>query len=288
MLILHLTACDPIGSLANQSLGPDPTSHFQVHLFEKNGEQWTRDVPAIAHAFSSLHAVVWADELVVCGLGSARPPSFVEERFPRLAVAALVTRDLKTWTARSFSVDAPGVSLIDPAIVAGPEGEELWFVQADGAGDPGQQGRAVQIVRTKWDGNRFGNATIWAVGSGLVDPAPIWFGGAWHVFATRDHAAVVSVEEGGRTQEVLGSATVPFAREQNGELVLFGQRMGAEGMLPVVTRTGDGVIWSTVERALPLSATSGTGPPPPLRTCTSAVTATFLDKDVLLCVEEVP
>ena len=286
MQLLLLVACNPMDGLVRESLGPDASSPYEVHLFREDAGAWRRSEPAIAHAFSSLHADIWNGELVVCGLGSARPPTFWEERFPRLAVGGLVTTDLNAWATRTWDVVADGVSLIDPALVAGPDGEYLWFVQTDGPGDPGERGRDVRLVRTRWNGSAFAEAHTWATGKGLVDPAPVWFGGHWHLFATQDHASVVLVEEGGALRVVLPNATVPFARVVGEHVSLVAQRRMESGVWPVETTTSDLATWTEAAPALPAAVTSGRGPPPPLRTCASPVTASFAGVEALICVDE--
>ncbi len=291
--LLLVGACDrdPIGDLTRASLGPDPTSAYAVWVLRAGPSPpgstgldlpdlsvWHRDTTAIAHAFSSLHAFVWDDLLVVPGLSSARPPTWLEERLPTLAIGALVTRDLVRWEARSWRVDAPGVSLIDPALVRGPAGVELWFVQVDGPGDPGAVGRAVRIVRTRWDGQRFGAAETWAEGRGLVDPSPVWFDGAWRVFATRDHAAVVVLDGPDRApREVLSGASVPFAFEEGGEVTVLAQRPEGPGMAAVAVRSADTRTWSAPVRIMNDSG---------LQTCASPVTARYRGEHVMLCVDE--
>ncbi len=294
MLLLALLACDPIGAVTRESLTLDaaPTSaapapaaptapappDLHVYLFRRDGAGWRRDPLPFARAFSSLHAVAWEGELVVAGLPSARPPTWWEEWLPRLAVGALVTRDGTTWKARSYPVDAPGRSLVDPAIVEGPEGMELWFVQAEGLGDPAVGGRAVDLVRTRWDGARFGSAEVWATGRGLVDPAPVWFAEGWRVFATRDHGEVVVIDEkGGEARRILGGASVPFARVEGGAVVLLAQRMMGGRMMPVETRSTDLRTWSPPTSVLD---------DPDLRTCASPVVGSVAGADVLVCVDE--
>ena len=280
MLLLALIGCDSVLTATEASLGAaDPTAPLQVYALRGGPGAWRRDPAPFAHAFSSLHAVSWGDDLVLAGLSSARPPSWLDERFPRLAVGALVTRDGATWAARSYAVDAPGTSLIDPALVAGPEGMELWFVQAEGLGDPAQGGRTVDIVRTRWNGARFDRAETWATARGLVDPAPVWFGGGWHVFATRDHAAVVVLDaKGGSAREVLGGASVPFARTEGDEVVLLAQRpTGGGRMVPIELRSRDMRQWSAPRTVVD---------DPSLQTCASPVTGRLAGAELLFCVDE--
>lgn len=272
-----LAACAP-GEL-DRVLTPDPSAPLQVRAFVAPAADgpWT-EAGTVARSFSSLHAAVVDGELLVAGLQSEARPGWWEERFPRLFVDVLRTRDLATWTATRWPVDAPGRSLIDPALVEGPEGLELWFVQVEGAGDPAEGRKASEVVRTRFDGDGFGRAETWAVGAGLVDPAPAWWRGAWHVFATRDRRDVVEVLPDGAVRVVLGGATVPFARADGDRLVLLAQRDEHDGVRPVEIETRDGATWSA-PRPHALAAAD-------LRTCASPVTAALGGRAVLLCVDE--
>lgn len=239
-MILALLACDPIGEATRAALSPEAPSHPRVWVHRRTADGWTRDPAPFARGFSSLHAAWWNGEWVVAGLPHAGEPSWWNEAFPRLAVGALVSRDLTAWEARSFSVEAEGASLIDPAIVEGPEGAELWFVQVEGGGDPGEGSRPVKVVRTRWNGEGFDRAEVVGTGRGLVDPAPVWFDGAWRVFLTRDHSAVVTLE--GAT--ILPGCSVPFARVEGGEIVLWAQRPVGGKRVAVESRSRDLRSWT--------------------------------------------
>lgn len=276
-IAVGLAACAP--AELDAVLTPDPSAPLQVRAFAAPTADgpWT-EVGTVARAFSSLHAVVVDGELFVAGLQSAAPPGWWAERFPRLFVDVLRTRDLATWTATRWPVDAPGRSLIDPALVAGPEGLELWFVQVEGLGDPAEGRKPSAVVRTRFDGDGFGGAETWAVGAGLVDPAPVWWRGAWRVFATHDRREVVEVGADGAVRVVLPGATVPFARADGDRLVVLAQRDERDGVRPVEISTTDGATWSA-PRPHALAAAD-------LRTCASPVTAALGGRAVLLCVDE--
>lgn len=275
MLLTLLVACR--GASPDEVLAHDPTAPLQVRVYTGVAGAWVeRPNSPVARAFTSLHAVVHDGELVVPGLRRAAP-TWWEERFPRLFVEALVTRDLARWELRRWEVDAPGASLLDPAIVEGPEGLELWYVSAPGRGDPAEGRKPNTLLRAPLRGDRFGDAETWATGAGLVDVAPAWFGGRWRVFATRDHRDVVEVAADGVTT-LLGGATVPFARVVGERLVVTAQRMAAGGMRPVEVVTTDGTTWSA-PRDVHVAAND-------LRTCASPVTATLRTEEVLLCVDE--
>lgn len=274
LVALLLAGCDPIGAQMAEALAPAADHPLQTWAWRQGPDgAWTRDPAPLAHGLSSLHAAVHDGLLRVTGLVALRPPGFWEERFPRLRAGTLTSGDGRAWTAGSWPVDAPGVSLIDPAVVVGPEGLELWFVQVDGLGDPAQGRRPTRIVRTRWTGRGFGGASVWAEGRGLVDPSPVWADGRWTVYATQDHAAVVEVGPDGATRPVLPGATVPFATADT----LYAQAMVDGRMRAVVSRRGPDGAWS---------------PPAVLfrddrqRTCASPVVATVADAPLLLCVDE--
>lgn len=264
-MILLLAACDPIGAATRATLAPGAPDHHRVWVHRRADGAWKRDPAPIARAFSSLHAARWDGEWVVTGLPGAGAPSWWEEALPRLAAGALVSGDLSAWEGRSFPVQAEGASLIDPAIVAGPEGMELWFVRVEGAGDPGEGSRPVEVVRTRWNGKAFDRAEVIGTGRGLVDPAPVWFEGAWRVFLTRDHTAVVTLDG----TVVLPGCSVPFAREEAGEIVLWAQRPMGGSMVAVESRSRDLRSWSAPVQLTAESCASPSG-----------------GADVMFCVEE--
>ncbi|MFZ5477518.1 MAG: hypothetical protein ACOZNI_12150 [Myxococcota bacterium] len=252
--MLALLGCHPD---PESILGPDPEARYEVRAYALAGDVWSPGA-VVAHGFSSLHAVEWDGALVVPGL-RAEPPTAWEERFPSLFVDALVTTDGETWTVRRHEVDAPGRSLLDPAIVTGPDGVALWFVRADGVGDPAT--RRTEIVRARWDGERFGDAEVWHAGEGLVDPSPVWRDGTWEVLATKGARDVVALPEG---RAVLGGATVPFAM---GDTVL-----AQRGHRPVLVVGG-------AEETVPIAIPEG-------ETCASPVAGTVAGRSLLLCVNE--
>jgi hypothetical protein len=272
--LIALLACHPDPA---SILGADPASRFEVRGYRMDGSLpvFASPLGVVAHDFSSLHAVEWGDELVVVGL-RADPPTWWEERFPSLFVDAIVTRDGRTWTARRFDVDAPGRSLLDPAIVAGPDGMELWFARAEGLGDPAR--RRTEIVRTRWDGARFGDAEVWYAGEGVVDPAPVWWRGAWHLFATKHARDVVRVHDG-REAVVLPGTTVPFVADASpGSLMLVTQAMVDGRMGPR--------FWTWDGAAAAPAAVMDTPLAPETRTCASPVTGETGPFATLLCVDE--
>lgn len=96
------------------------------------------------------------------------------------------------------------------------------------------------------------------------------------MFATRDHSAVVTIDaKGGAPWEVLGGASVPFARVDAGHVVLVAQRVVDGRMMPVETRSTD--LWSEVATVLSDDQ---------LRTCSSPVRGRLAETEVLLCVDE--
>lgn len=273
MLLLPLLACRG-GDSSAAVLRPAADASLQVRLFA--GEPLV-DRGVVAGSFASLHAVEHEGALWVPGLDRAAVPTWWEEHFPSLFVQALVTTDLARWELRRWSVDAPGSSLLDPAMVEGPEGLELWFAAVPGLGDPAKGRKPTTIWRTRYDGRGFGRAEAWAEGRGLVDPSPVWWGGAWRVFATRDHQDVVEVTGDG-VRTVLAGATVPFARDIGGRLVITAQAVVDGAMRPVEIESADGAGWSA-RRPVALPAN-------PMRTCASPVRATVAGQGVLLCVDE--
>lgn len=268
-----LLGCHPASGTMTAALTPAPDARLQVYAFQ-NGAS-----PAnIAHSFSSLDALVIGDELVVAGLQNAQRPGWWEERFPRLFVDALVTTDLVTWSSRRWYVDAPGASLLDPAFADGPEGLELWFVQAEGFADPARRGRQTSLVRTRAAGDGFGRAEVWHRGESLVDVSPVWFGDRWHVFATHNQSEVVEITATGTTRRIEG-ATVPHARVVDGGISVTAQTMVDGRRMPVVVRSTDGATWSAPAPV----ALDGTKR---MKTCASPVTARLHAAEVLLCVDE--
>ncbi len=256
---------------------------FLVHGYQSpDGHSWTRTGPAIAGGFSSLGAVVSDDEVLITGL-PATPPTWWEERFPSLFVATLVSPDGLSWATRRLSVEAPGTALIDPQLVMGPDGLELWFVQAEGTGDPGQGQRETRLVRTRQlrpHAAEYGKAELWYTGRGLVDVAPVWLNGELRVYATRGHSEIVEIAEvnGQKTERVIvGGVTVPFPLAHAGGVWLWGQAPVDGGMRPVRLNSADGRTWSAPEALVR---------DPTVTSCASPVVVPWRAAWRLWCVEE--
>lgn len=227
-------------------------------------------------ALTSLDAYAEGDTVFVPGLSHKLVPSVFAEWFPQLFVVVVESGDLRSWTAHAWPVDAPGHSLIDPALVMGPTGRELWFVQVDGVGDPAEGSRSTRVVRTFWTGSGFGRAEVMLEGRGLVDPSPVYQGTRWEVFMTRDHREVVVASEGGGLGSVITGLTVPHVRREGDTVVLTAQRVEAGRPLPVESRRVDGQGW-TVPR--PIELADGAS-------CSSPSSVRIGSGRVLLCADE--
>ncbi len=231
--------------------------------------------PLPIRGLTSLDVYVEHETLFVAGLSHELVPSAFAEWFPQLFVVVLESTDMQVWTAHAWPVDAPGYSLIDPALVMGPTGRELWFVQVDGAGDPAEGSRPSQVVRTHWTGAGFGGAEVMLEGRGLVDPSPVYQGERWEVLLTRDHREVVVGSAGGVVSVAQG-VTVPHARREGAQVLVTAQRVEQGKARPVLLRRDDGGSWLA---PVPMAFPEGTP-------CSSPSRVRFGDAWVLLCAQE--
>jgi hypothetical protein len=202
----------------------------EVRLYRDDGAGFAPAGRAPLAGLTSLDAHAEGDTVYVAGLSHRLAPGLLAERFPQLFVVVTETSDplMQAWSAHAWRVDAPGRSLIDPALVTGPDGRELWFVQVDGGGDPAEGGKLSSVVRTRWDGDRFGSAEVMYEGRGVVDPSPVYVEGAWRLFLTRDHREIVEVRAGAKEARVVaGGLTVPHASVRSGRVFLTAQDTSA-------------------------------------------------------------
>ncbi len=246
----------------------------EVRAYTEGKDRWLGATLPI-RSLTSLDAYAEGDTVFLSGLSHQLVPSALAEWFPQLFVVVLESTDLRTWSAHAWPVDAPGHSLIDPALVLGPTGRELWFVQVDGTGDPAQGSRPSQVVRTHWTGSGFGRAEVMVEGKGLVDPSPVYQGEAWEVFLTRDHHEVVATSGAGLVSVVAG-LTVPHVRREGDTVLLTAQRVEAGRAQAVELRRTDGGGWSA---PIPIELADG-------GVCSSPSSARTGATRVLFCAEE--
>jgi hypothetical protein len=281
--LVGTTGCSSIDAAGPVALARDTTHPLEVHVWWETADgAFVRDPAPIARGLSSLHVVTQDGELWTPVLQSIREPTWIEEAFPSLKVAYLASSDGRGWEYRTVPVDAPGHALIDPAFVRGPEGLELWFVQHDAVGDPAHASGDVRVVRTRWDGHGFGDASVWWTGPAVLDPAPVFHDGRWRVFATQG-SNVVEVIEGGRVLPVLRDATVPWAFTDARGLGLLAQRLYEGKMLPIEARPAPDA-WVDVRVPLRFDAATQS-----TRTCASPGWTTAAAGGagrLLLCVDE--
>lgn len=280
MWIALFAACDTAPSDAEVAAATlTDSAHGEVRLYADRGAGYATAGGAPIRALTSLDAYAEGDTVFMAGLSHGLTPSFWAEKFPTLFVTVLESPDLRRWSAHAWRVDAPGSSLIDPALVQGPAGRELWFVQVDSHGDPAEGNLPSTVVRTRWDGTRFTDAEAVFTGPGLVDPSPVFAGERWEVFLTHDHHEVVSIVEGDTaTKLVRAGITVPHARREGGRVTLTAQWGGNGPATAVVLTRDDGQAWSEPRPVLP----AGSHP------CSSPSTVQRGRETLLFCAEERP
>ena len=275
ILLLGCSTAPEDAEVAAAVLGASPGD---VRAYRAAGDGYSGEIPTPIHRFTSLDAYVEGDRVYLAGLSHGLVPSAQAERFPSLFVTVVETGDLSSWTAHSWRVEAAGSSLIDPALVAGPEGRELWFVQVDGTGDPAAGGRTSTVVRTHWTGDRFAAAEVVFTGTGLVDPSPVYTSAGWDLFCTHDRHEIVEITEANpRPVTVAGNLTVPHARRVGASVRLTAQSNAGGRASPVLLTRLDGGGWSEPRPLLPNSES---------RACTSPATVELPSGGLLFCAED--
>ncbi len=198
----------------------------EVRLFRDAGAGFQPAGTAPIQGLTSLDAHAESETVLVAGLSHRLVPTLLAGFMPTLFVVALESTDadLTRWVAHSWRVEASGAAMIDPAIVTGPKGRELWFVQVEGLGDPAAGEKPSRVVRTRWTGTRFAAATVVYEGRGVVDPSPIYDGEAWRLFLTRNHREIVEVSSDRPEPRVVASGlTVPHVTRVGDTLCLTAQ-----------------------------------------------------------------
>ncbi len=253
----------------------------EVRTFRDEGSGFRAAGVAPIRALTSLDAYEEDGSVFVAGLSHRLVPSLFAEYLPQLFVAVLESADpsLRSWSAHSWRVDAPGAAMIDPALVLGPNGRELWFVQVDGPGDPAQGGKAARVMRTRWTGSRFAGAEVVFEGRGVVDPSAVYDGDAWRLFLTRNHREIVEVTGTRKEPRIVASGlSVPHISRVDGGLRLTGQDTSRGPSTPVELRpVGEG--WSTPQALLP---------PGDSEPCSSPSTTVHAGARWLFCAKERP
>lgn len=267
-------------------LTPDPTAHEKVVFWTRAaGGAWEFHPTPIAWHWSSLHAAVVDDEIVLAGLNRSHVPTAWEERFRRLFIDTLVSRDGVTWATRRYWGSGE-MGLVDPAVVEDDRGLAAWFVDSPGfTGDPADTHRLNRFIRAPIDGTSLGETEEWTTTQAVVDPAPVVFNGQLHVYGTRHSGEIVEVSKDGEVHPVWAKATVPFARVKDGQLELIAQSSvrwvtgdrAEDRRLPHVRRSVDGVEWSQPEL---ITADDR------VRNCASPVLVDFHAIEYLFCVDE--
>lgn len=208
----------------------------EVRMFRDAGAGFEPAGTAPIRGLTSLDAHAESETVLLAGLSHRLVPTLLAEYLPQLFVVVLESSDasLSRWVAHSWRVDAPGAAMIDPAIVTGPKGRELWFVQVEGAGDPAEGEKLARVVRTRWTGTRFAAAAVMYEGRGVVDPSPIYEGESWRLFLTRNHREIVEVSsERAEPRVVASGLTVPHATRVGDALRLTAQD-GSRGVSAAV------------------------------------------------------
>lgn len=253
----------------------------EVRLFRDAGAGFEPAGTAPIQGLTSLDAHAESETVLVAGLSHRLVPTLLAEYMPTLFVVALESTDtnLTHWVAHSWRVEASGAAMIDPALVTGPKGRELWFVQVDGPGDPAAGEKPARVVRTRWTGTRFAAATVMYEGRGVVDPSPIYDGESWRLFLTRNHREIVEVSADRPEPRVVAAGlTVPHVTRQGDTLRLSAQD-GSHGPSAAVELQEVGGVWSG---RTPLQPAGDREP------CTSPSTVEHAGARWLLCAMERP
>lgn len=293
-----LYACDR-GDPAD-ALKPDPAAREIVRQWTRApGGSWSLDPTPIAWSWSSLHAAVIGEELVLAGLNRTHEIQPWESRWRHFFVDALVSRDGQHWSARRYWGEGEEGG-VDPAFVEDDRGWGAWVVNVPGtSGDPADPGRVAQLLRAPLHGTSLGRPELWATTKAAVDVAPVRFGGKLHVYATSLSSRIVEVFPDGHHELVWQGATVPYPRVVDGALELVAQQVvpgevreetvlvnglprinrlkGEDRRLPHRRRSLDGRSWSAPE----LLAED-----PSVRNCASPVLVDFAGLERLFCVDE--
>lgn len=265
---------------------PDPSARERVVYWTRAaGGDWELHPTPIAWHFSSLHAAVVDDEIVLAGLNRSHLPTDWEERFRKLFIDTLVSKDGVTWTTRRYWGSGE-MGVVDPAVVVDDRGLAAWFVDSPGmSGDPADTRRQNRLVRVPIEGRSLGEVEAWATTQAVVDPAPVTHEGRLHVFGTRHSGEIVEVLPSGEVRSVWAKATVPYARVKDGQMELIAQLSVAwpgisgteDRRLPHIRRSVDGVTWSQPEL---ITADDR------IRNCASPVLVDFHAVEYLFCVDE--
>lgn len=253
----------------------------EVRTYRDTGAGFQAAGVAPIQGLTSLDAFAEGEVVYLAGLSHRIVPTLLAEYMPQLFVLVAEASDpsLSRWTARALRVEAPGAAMIDPAMVTGPKGRELWFVQVDGLGDPAEGGKLSRVVRTRWTGTRFGASSVVYEGVGVVDPSPVYDGEAWRLFLTRNHREIIEVSsERPEPRLVVAGLTVPHASMVDGTLRLTAQDT-SQGPSRAMELAWDGTAWSAPRALLP---------PGDTQPCSSASTVPHDGARWLFCAGERP
>ena len=233
--VLLGAGCERDDTALQASLGAAASSTLNLRLLRSRdqGASWRLDEAVLAHGVSSLHACTVEGRVWVPALLDTRSIPWWETAFPIPFLDSFQSSDLTTWTAHRSPLRGDTTGGVDPACVVGPRGLEMWFAEVLGSfEDPAKGDHVSQIWRSRWLGDRFGEAEIVTTGTGLIDPAPIYIDGALRLFLNKDGDHIVELV-GDTLVDRWMRVTVPAAVDLGDRRWLLGQAPRGPGMMPV-------------------------------------------------------
>ena len=252
------------------ALTPESGAMNVMHWFSSpDMKTWSYQGP-VAWGVTSLGAHTQNDKLAITCIQEVRPPSWMEQQFPRVYGYLF---DGSEFTPTSWSINDPDTrSYIDPQWYDG----EMWYISPSGyTGDPANAPNTP--IRSEGQ-TRYSAPKI-------SDPSPVYYNDQTHIFATKNGALVHLM--GTPLQPILdpeevkhfNGTTVPFAFVDNQQLFLVAQRQFNGRRIPMISRYTNTKKWTGWKPIADI--------PPSIQACTSPI----VERNpaggwVMMCIEE--